>query len=132
NIRVTEFQTMLPAHRGRALDAGFTNWVLGNFQVATAPNALLHSSQADTADSGNRSSVRIPALDAVRERAAADSDPDAARPAWAEFTRTLQREQPMTFMFWLNELAGVRDELSGVEMDPRGEFQTIRDWTLSR
>src|SRR5690606_13831219 len=79
-----------------------------------------------------RSSVRIPELDAVMERAAAASDPEVARQAWAEFTRILQREQPMTFMFWLNELAGVRDELSGVEMDPRGEFQTIRDWTLSR
>src|SRR5690606_36645026 len=132
NIRVTEFQTMLAAHRGRDFDAVFTNWVLDNFQVASAPNALLHSSQADIANSANRSSVRIPELDAVMERAAAASDPEVARQAWAEFTRILQREQPMTFMFWLNELAGVRDELSGVEMDPRGEFQTIRDWTLSR
>lgn len=132
NIRVTEFQTMLAAHRGRDFDAVFTNWVLDNFQVASAPNALLHSSQAAVENSANRSSVRIPELDALIEQASAASDPEAARQAWGEFTRIVQQEQPMTFMFWLNELAGVRDELSGVEMDPRGEFQTIRDWRLSR
>ena len=132
NIRVTEFQTMLAAHRGRDFDAVFTNWVLDNFQVASAPNALLHSSQAAVANSANRSSVRIPALDALMERAAGTSDENAARQAWGEFTRIVQQEQPMTFMFWLNELAGVRDEVSGVEMDPRGEMQTIRDWTLGR
>jgi len=132
NIRVTEFQTMLAAHRGRDFDAVFTNWVLDNFQVASAPNALLHSSQADVPNSANRSSVRIPALDALMERAAGTSDENAAREAWGEFTRILQQEQPMTFMFWLNELAGVRDDVSGVEMDPRGELQSIRDWTLGR
>src|SRR5690606_6196521 len=132
DIRVTEFQTMLAAHRGRDFDAVFTNWVLDNFQVASAPNALMHSSQAAVENSANRSSVRIPELDALIERASGASDADAARQAWGEFTRIVQQEQPMTFMFWLNELAGVRDEVSGVEMDPRGEMQTIRDWTLGR
>ncbi len=132
NIRVTEFQTMLAAHRGRDFDAIFTNWVLDNFQVASAPYALLHSDFASVESSANRSSVSIPELDGLIERAAAATDPAAARLAWADFTQVIQSQQPMTFMFWLNELAAVREEVQGVEMDPRGEMQTIRDWSLSR
>lgn len=132
NIRVTEFQTMLAAHRGRDFDAVFTNWVLDNFQVASAPNALMHSQFAAVENSANRSSVSMPALDAVIERAAGTADEDEARGAWAEFTRIVQQEQPMTFMFWLNEMAGVRSDVGGVTMDPRGELQTIRDWSLGR
>ncbi|MGH7444469.1 MAG: ABC transporter substrate-binding protein, partial [Longimicrobiales bacterium] len=132
NIRVTEFQTMLTAHRSRDFDAVFTNWVLDNFQVASAPYALLHSDNAAIDNSANRSSVTIPELDELMVRAAGATDPAAAQQDWGDFTRIVQEQQPMTFMFWLNEMAGVRQELAGVEMDPRGEFRTIRDWSLSR
>jgi peptide/nickel transport system substrate-binding protein len=131
-IRVTEFQTMLAAHRARDFDAIFTNWVLDNFQVASAPYSLMHSEFATVENSANRSSVSIPELDAVIESAAGATDEAVARAAWADFTRIVQERQPMTFMFWLNEVAGVRQEVEGVEMDPRGEFQTIRNWSLGR
>jgi peptide/nickel transport system substrate-binding protein len=51
---------------------------------------------------------------------------------WRAFTEILQLEQPITFMFWLNELAASRSEVSGVEMDPRGELLTLPEWALSR
>jgi len=38
----------------------------------------------------------------------------------------------VTFMFWLNELAASRSVMGGVEMDPRGEFRTIAEWTSGR
>jgi hypothetical protein len=44
----------------------------------------------------------------------------------------IQQEQPVTFMFWLNELAAARTNVHGVEMDPRGELRTIAEWTVSR
>lgn len=132
NIRTTEFQTMLAAHRGRDFDVVFTNWVLDNFQVASAPRSLLHSDNAAIENSANRSSVRIPDLDQLIDRAAVATDPGAARTAWADFTQVIQQQQPITFMFWLNELAGTRTEVDGVEMDPRGEFRTIRNWTIGR
>jgi peptide/nickel transport system substrate-binding protein len=131
-IRVTEFQTMLQQHRSRDFDAVFTNWVLDNFRASAAPFALFHSSQAAEPGSANRSAVKIPALDRLIEQGGASTDPGQQREIWAEFTAVLQREQPVTFMFWLNELAGIRSEIEGVEMDPRGELLTIRQWTLSR
>ena len=131
-IRVMEFQTMLQSHRERDFDAVFTNWVLDNFQIAAAPTALFHSSEAETPLSANRSSVRVPALDAAIERGARAADESEQRAAWQEMTEIIQREQPVTFMFWLNELAASRAGMSGVEMDPRGELRSIAQWSAAR
>jgi peptide/nickel transport system substrate-binding protein len=131
-IRVMEFQTMLQNHRERNFDAVFTNWVLDNFQLAAAPTSLFHSREADTQLSANRSTVRIPELDAAMERAATATDEAAQLDAWREFTEIVKRDQPVTFMFWLNELAASRSDVGGVEMDPRGEFRSITQWSASR
>jgi peptide/nickel transport system substrate-binding protein len=131
-IRVMEFQTMLAQHRNRDFDAVFTNWVLDNFQVAAAPNALFHSSNAEVPLSSNRSAVRIPALDSLIDRGAAATDPETQKQAWRAFTLKLQEEQPVTFMFWLNELAASRTDAQNVVMDPRGELLTMPEWTLAR
>lgn len=130
-IRVMEFQTMLAQHRSRDFEAIFTNWVLDNFQVASSPLALFHSAQADVPLSANRSSVRLPALDTLMERAAAATNADEQKRLWRDVTLLLQREQPVTFMFWLNELAASRAEVANVRMDPRGELQSMAEWTLS-
>jgi peptide/nickel transport system substrate-binding protein len=128
DVRVLEFQTLLAQHRSRDFDAVFTNWVLDNFQMASAPAALFLSRLADVPLSSNRSGVRSPRLDALIERGAAAVDPEQARAVWREFTLALQEEQPFTFMFWLNELAAASTRVQGIEMDPRGEFLTIRSW----
>ncbi len=127
-VRVIEFQTMLQQHRAREFDAVFTNWVIDNFQVASSPFSLLHSSQAAVQRSANRSSVRIPRLDALIEAGAVATEPAEQRRIWREFTEVVQAEQPLTFMFWLEELAATSSRLDGVAMDPRGEFMTVRDW----
>ncbi|MGQ0562003.1 MAG: ABC transporter substrate-binding protein [Gemmatimonadota bacterium] len=128
-IRVLEFQTMLSQHRGRDFDVVFTSWVLDNFQMASAPAALLHSKLATVANSTNRSAVTIPELDRLIDRAARAIEPDEARAIWREITLLLQQEQPITFVYWLNELAATRD-VDGVVMDPRGELLSISEWSL--
>jgi peptide/nickel transport system substrate-binding protein len=131
-IRIMEFQTMLQNHRNREFEAVFTNWVLDNFHVASAPMSLFHSSQADIEQSPNRSGVRNPRLDAAMERGMLATDEGQARDAWREVTQILQQEQPVTFVFWLNELAAARTSVHGIDMDPRGELRTIAEWTVSR
>ena len=64
------------------------------------------------------------------ERGAAATDGEQARQVWREFTQVLQEEQPFTFMFWLDELAATRDDLTGVTMDQRGELQSMAEWSL--
>jgi peptide/nickel transport system substrate-binding protein len=130
DIRVTEFQTMLSLHRNRDFDAVFTNWVLDNFEVSSAPFSLFHSAQADIPQSPNRSSVRIPRLDRAIERGAAATTDGEAQDAWREYARILQEEQPVTLMFWTNELSAIRDGVQNVEMDPRGRLRTLHEWTI--
>ncbi|MFO7893431.1 MAG: ABC transporter substrate-binding protein [Longimicrobiales bacterium] len=127
-VRALEFQTMLSLHRGRDFDAVLSNWVLDNFQMAAAPFALFHSSQAGIEGSANRSGVRSPRLDSLIEAGAAATAPTEARAVWRAFTVAVQEEQPFTFMFWLDELAASADAVEGVAMDQRGEFRTLPEW----
>lgn len=129
-IEVLEFQTMLAQHRNREFDVVLSNWILDNFQMASAPNSLFHSSQAEIEGSANRSGVRIPQLDRLIEEGAAATDPAQAQEVWRRFTEVLQEEQPFTFMFWLDELAASNAAVSGVQMDQRGEFQGMAEWSL--
>ena len=130
-IRILEFQTLLSQHKARDFDAVFTSWVLDNFQMASAPAALMHSKLATSPNSTNRSAVSIPELDRLIDQASRTTTNEQAVPIWRDMTSLLQREQPLTFVYWLNELAAVRG-VNGVQMDPRGELLNIGEWSLGR
>ena len=129
-IRVLEFQTMLGLHKARDFDAVFSNWVLDNFQMAAAPNALFHSSFADAPQTANRSAVSDPGLDRMIEAVGVAADEQTARQNWQQFHQRLQEVQPFTFMFWIQELAASQAPVEGVDMDQRGELASIKDWSL--
>ena len=131
-LRAMEFQTLRTQHVNRDFDAVFTSWVLDNFQMAAAPMALLHSKNATVKGSANRSSVTIPALDRVIDQAAVATDEAQARAAWKQITEILNREQPLTFLYWLNELAAANRSVQGVTMDARGEFSSVPQWRIGR
>ena len=131
-IRVYEFQTLLTQHKSRDFDAVFSSWVLDNFQMASAPAALFHSSLATVDQSTNRSAVKIPELDRLIDQASAATNDEQARPVWRQMTDVLQREQPITFVYWLNETAAARKQVGNVEMDQRGEMVNIAEWTIQR
>ena len=131
-IRVLEFQTMLAQHKARDFDAVFTSWVLDNFQMASAPASLFHSRLAKEKQSTNRSSVNIAELDRLIDQASAATDENQARGVWKQMTDVLQREQPVTFVYWLNETAATRANVGNVVMDQRGELVNIADWTAGR
>ncbi len=132
DARALEFQTMRSQHVARDFDAVFTNFVLDNFQMAAAPTAMFHSRLAGKAGSTNRSSVRNPELDRLIDRAFGATDQAQARAIWRDITLLLEREQPVTFMYWLNELAATQKSVHGVTMDPRGEFVSVAQWSLSK
>jgi peptide/nickel transport system substrate-binding protein len=131
-VRALEFQTLRAQHVSRDFEAVFANWVLDNFQMTAAPAALLHSRLANVAGSTNRSSVTIPALDRLIDEVSGATDQARQRQLFAEMTELLQREQPITFMYWLNELAASRKSVQGVQMDPRGEFMSVPEWSATR
>lgn len=124
--QLLEWQTVLGRHRARDFDAVLTNWVLDNFRVD--PRPLFHSDQAAREGSANRSSYANPAADSLMDLGVTLGEESEARAVWAEFARVLQRDQPVTFLFWNEDLAGLRDGLEGVRMDARGELVTLPRW----
>jgi ABC-type transport system substrate-binding protein len=130
DARALEFQTMRAQHVARDFDAVFTNFVLDNFNMASAATGLLNSRLAGKPGSTNRSSVRIPEVDKLLDKAFAATDEQQARAVWRDLIGVLQREQPLTFMYWLNELAATQKALQGVIMDQRGEFVSVAQWFL--
>ena len=124
--QLLEWQTVLGRHRARDFDAVLTNWVLDNFRVD--PRPLFHSSQAAREGSANRSSYANPVTDSLMDLGVTLTEESEARAVWTEFARILQREQPITFLFWNEDLAGLRAGLEGVRMDARGELVTLPRW----
>ena len=124
--RLLEWQTVLGLHRARDFDAVLTNWVLDNFRVD--PRPLFHSSQLAVEGSANRSSYSNPVADSLMDLGARTLDAEEATHIWRRFAEIVQADQPITLLFWNDELAGVREELEGVRMDARGELVTLPRW----
>lgn len=124
--RLLEWQSVLASHRARDFDAVLTNWVLDGFRVD--PRPLFHGSQVDVEGSANRSSYSDPVADSLMELGARTTEEEKATEIWTEFVLRLQEDQPVTFMFWQEELAGVSRRLEGVHMDARGELATLPRW----
>ncbi len=124
--RLLEWQTVLTRHRQRDFDAVLTNWVLDNFRVD--PRPLFHGSQAAVEGSANRSSYENSRADSLMDLGVRTAEEERAREIWGQLTELLRRDQPITFLFWNDDLAGVSRELEGVRMDARGELVTVPRW----
>ena len=127
--QLLEWQTVLGRHRARDFDAVLTNWVLDNFRVD--PRPLFHSSQAAREGSANRSSYANPTADSLMDLGVTAIDEQEARAIWTELVALLQTDQPITFLYWSEELAGVSNDLEDVRMDARGELVTLPRWRWS-
>ena len=125
-LRTIEFQTMLQQHKAREYDAVISGWVLDNFKVDPTP--LFSCAEARKPRSANRAGYCSPQADALIQRGLTTTDAAAARQTWAEFSRLLQQDQPVTFLFWLEDLAGVGPRVRGVEMDARGKLESVARW----
>ncbi len=131
DVRAIEFQTFLTQYKSRDFDAAFADWVMDNFQVASAPYALFSSSLAAVPGSSNRAGLASPKLDQLMAKASAETSDQAARSDWKAFVEELQAEQPFTFMFWWAELSAADKRVHGVVMDPRGQLQSMKDWWVT-
>jgi peptide/nickel transport system substrate-binding protein len=127
-IRTLEFQTLLQQHKARDYDAVISNWTLDNFKVDPTP--LFSCEQARTAQSPNRAGFCDPVIDELITRGLRTTDPAAAKQIWAEFTRELQQRQPITFLYWGQDLAGVGPRLQGADMDVRSKIVDLPRWWI--
>jgi len=128
DIRQSEFQTLLQQHRGRQYDAVIANWTLDTFKVDPTP--LFSCQQARTEQSANRAGFCDPTVDQLTTQGLQTTDAGAAKQTWAQFSQRLQQLQPITFLFWSEDMAGVGPRLQNVEMDVRSKLANVTQWWI--
>jgi peptide/nickel transport system substrate-binding protein len=71
-----------------------------------------------------------PRVDQYLDTLAIMTDREAARPIWKEYQHFIVQESPYTVLYYPRRITGVNRRLNGVQMDVRGEFNTVRTWWL--
>lgn len=128
DIRPQEFQSMLQQYKARQYDAVLANWSLDTFKVDPTP--LFSCAQARIANSANRTGYCNPQADQLMTRGLATTDPAQAKQIWAQYSQILQQDQPVTFLYWSEDLAGLGPRPQNVVTDVRSKIVNIRDWYI--
>jgi peptide/nickel transport system substrate-binding protein len=129
-LRTVEIQTMLSQHKSRDYDAIVTNWTLDTFRVD--PVGLFACSESRRTGTANRAGYCNPRVDELMRRGVTGGDTAQTRATWAEFSRVLLQDRPMTTLFWTEDMAGVSPRLQNAQMDPRSKLVNVSRWTKGR
>lgn len=128
DLRTLEFQTLLQQHRARQYDAVISNWTLDNFKVDPTP--LFSCEQARQPGSANRAGFCDPAVDRLIQTGLSSTDPAEAAPIWREFSERIRDQQPITFLFWSEDLSGVGGRVQDIHTDVRSKIVNIGEWWI--
>jgi peptide/nickel transport system substrate-binding protein len=127
-LRVMEFQTLLAQHRARDYQSVLSGWSMDNFRVDPTP--LFSCVEARREQSPNRAGYCNPQADRLLMAGLQETDAGRGREVWGDYARILQQDQPITFLFWVEDMAGVAPRIQGVEMDARGKLVHLQRWWI--
>jgi peptide/nickel transport system substrate-binding protein len=127
-VQAQEFQTLLRQYKARDYDAVIANWSLDTFKVDPTP--LFSCALSRAPNSSNRTGYCNPRADELMQQGLRETDVAKARQLWQQYSQLLQQDQPVTFLFWSEDMAGVGQRLQGVEMDARSKLANVRDWWI--
>ncbi|HEX2081067.1 MAG TPA: peptide-binding protein [Longimicrobium sp.] len=127
-IQPQEFQSMLQRYKAREYDAVLANWSLDTFKVDPTP--LFSCAEARVQNSANRTGYCNPQGDQLMQQGLRTTDAAQAKQIWAQYSQLLQQDQPVTFLYWIEDMAGVGPRLRNVETDARSKIVNIRDWWI--
>jgi peptide/nickel transport system substrate-binding protein len=127
-VSTQEFQSMLQQYKARNYEAVVANWLLDTFKVDPTP--LFSCAQARIANSANRTGYCNPQADRLMEQGQRTTDAAQAKQTWEQFSRILQQDQPVSFLYWSEDLAGVGPRLRNVTTDARSKIVNIGDWWI--
>lgn len=129
-LRVVEFNTLLSGAtdpRRRDFDAMLLAWE-PEFRVDDAQLFGCDQTDGPVAFTG----WCDPAVDALLDSIARTADPVAARPLWHRYQHRVADAQPVTFLFFTEELHAAGPRLRGARPDARGDWVGIERWWLAR
>jgi peptide/nickel transport system substrate-binding protein len=111
--------------RERGFQAVVSGWVLG---FRKDDSSMLHSRYLQTPF--QETGFSHPRADVLMDTLALIVDREQAAPLWVEYHRLLVEQSPYTVLFYPRRLLAIRDRVRGVEVDLRGDLQSIRRWWL--
>lgn len=124
--RLLEFNTvndLTQRHRFQAF--------LGAWAIDTSLD-LKYAFHSESAQGGyNFGSYTNPDLDRLIDRARRELDPGAAKQDLFEIQRILHRDQPYTFLWEPQRLAGGSARIRGAELNPLSDFYNLRSWWIA-
>jgi len=109
----------------RKLDAWMAGWAIGlEIDPLDVWGSDLNKSRFNFTGYQN---LRV---DQLCDLAKQKMDPLGARPYWLEYQEILHRDQPVTFLYWMQETQGFSKRIEGEELNIAGSFYNIDDWRL--
>jgi len=76
----------------------------------------------------NFNSYANPGVDSLIERGLSEPDPAAAATIWRELQATIYRDQPYTFLWWVDEIVAVDGRFQDVAVHPSSPFYHLHQW----
>ncbi len=117
--------TLRGGERVRDFDAVISSWV---DYFRKDDRDILHSSRLN--EPYQYVGYSNPRVDQLIDSVAVMTDRAAARPLWMEYQHIMAQEQPYTVLYYPKRLTGINKRLNGVQMDIRGEFNTVNKWWI--
>ena len=72
-----------------------------------------------------------PRVDEILDQVTQLVDRSQALSLWHEYQEIIQRDQPLTFVYYDVTIDGVRGRIHGVEADIRGNLMNVKDWWIA-
>lgn len=72
-----------------------------------------------------------PEVDDILDQLSGPVDREEARPLFRRLQAIMREEQPWTFLYYYPDLYLMRERVRGVEMDIRGTFVSLPDWSVA-
>lgn len=73
-----------------------------------------------------------PELQQLMDSALAQKTEEAAIPYWRAAGRLLARDQPYTWLYYMDQVVALRNELQGTEVDVVGMYRNVWEWWIPR
>lgn len=126
-LSVLESNSFFETLRKREYEAALAGWAAALF---VDPSAIWGADQPGKRNEFNFTAYNNPAAQALIDRGLAEPDPDKALPIWKELQQVIYEDQPYTFLWWREELAGIHNRFENTEITPQNLLDDLHAWSV--
>lgn len=119
-LQQLEFNTFQERQMGKEYEALLGTWIVG----LSADITPLWAEGSPL----NIVSYKNPRVSQLFEQALTQPNDQAAAPYWRAAAEQIARDQPYTFLYYFDQVDGVRDRLQGMKIDTYGAYQNAWQW----